>query len=316
MLAVVAATLAGAPGARAQDTANEATALFERGRELYKAKDYEGACAALVASERLDPAVGTLGLLAACLEAQGRVATAYRKYLATADRASALGDSREEYARARAAALKASLPVLIVHSGANGPTVEALCDNERLQVGAPVFVDPGSHRIVARAPAKAGWQADIIIARGETKTLVLPTLGAGVPPSRASDATGSANAESRDAAASPKRADTPAGETQRTIGWIGIGVGALGVVVGSVAGAAVLADKSSLDDDPACPKHCSDVDRVNRYNTLRGVATASLIAGGVGLAGGALLLLFAPRTTRAGAHLEPHSLRRITRIAF
>src|SRR5437870_2330149 len=68
---------------RGTDT-REAERLFEKGKAEFQAKTYADACEDLASSERLEPTVGTLGLLAACHEAQQRLATAYREYLEVA----------------------------------------------------------------------------------------------------------------------------------------------------------------------------------------------------------------------------------------
>jgi hypothetical protein len=91
----------------------EAERLFDEGKARYEAGQIEQACELLGRSNRLDPAVGTLGLLGACHERQGKIATAWEEYRETAERARAIGDAeREQYARDRALALEAKIPTI------------------------------------------------------------------------------------------------------------------------------------------------------------------------------------------------------------
>ena len=91
----------------------EAEALFEQGRKLYDAGRYEEACERLEGSQRIEPSVGTLGLLAACFERQGRLASAWERYIETATRARVCGDKRGVFARDRATVLERRVPTLM-----------------------------------------------------------------------------------------------------------------------------------------------------------------------------------------------------------
>src|SRR5262245_8380772 len=101
-LALCLLSLASPLGASAQSNTAQAEAKFQEGRKLFDDGDYEKACAALADSDRLDPAIGTLGLLAAGHDKQGLIFTAWREYTETADRARAAHDNREQAARERA----------------------------------------------------------------------------------------------------------------------------------------------------------------------------------------------------------------------
>ncbi|MCC6559021.1 MAG: hypothetical protein IT372_39360, partial [Polyangiaceae bacterium] len=82
--AAIALAIALASGvARADEPApapveSRAEALFQEGKRLLEEGRVAEACARLAASEAIDPTVGTLGLLAACHEQEGRIATAAR----------------------------------------------------------------------------------------------------------------------------------------------------------------------------------------------------------------------------------------------
>lgn len=92
------------------------------------------------------------------------------------------------------------------------------------------------------------------------------------------------------------------GKAQRSIGYVALGVGGAGVVVGAVAGGLFLAKRSQLANDcPAsqCPPgHEQDVTRYRQFGT---VSTVGLVVGAVGVATGAVLLLSAPSAKRETA---------------
>src|SRR5262245_25490005 len=108
---LVALTFACLPGrdAYAGDS-KAADEHFKRGKELLARGRVAEACAELATSDALDPSVGTLGLLAACHEKLGKVATAYREYAETEKRARAGRDERAEFAKAQAERLAAVVP--------------------------------------------------------------------------------------------------------------------------------------------------------------------------------------------------------------
>ena len=88
--------------------------------------------------------------------------------------------------------------------------------------------------------------------------------------------------------------------TQKTIGWIGVGVGGAGLIVGSVTGLMAMSKRSSLSDTKLCSadlQHCPPEfdSKVSSYNSLRTVSTIGFFAGGVLAAAGITLVLTAPK---------------------
>jgi hypothetical protein len=101
------------------------------------------------------------------------------------------------------------------------------------------------------------------------------------------------------------------GESQRTWGYVTLGVGAAGLATGAVAGVIMLNKKSDLDDvcTPSCPPSSQgDLDSFRRARTI------SFVGYGVGLVGvglGTVLLLTAPSSTPTSnvqARIGPGSL--------
>jgi hypothetical protein len=98
----------------------------------------------------------------------------------------------------------------------------------------------------------------------------------------------------------PPAAPIEKNNTQKTIGWIGIGVGGAGLIVGSVTGLMAMSKRSSLSDTKLCSadlQHCPPEfdSKVSSYNSLRTVSTIGFFAGGVLAAAGITLVLTAPK---------------------
>ena len=67
------------------DAAKESIALFNEGRRLMAAGDYDAACSTFERSIRLETRVGALMNFALCLSVQKKYASAYLRYLEAGD---------------------------------------------------------------------------------------------------------------------------------------------------------------------------------------------------------------------------------------
>lgn len=80
--------------------------------------------------------------------------------------------------------------------------------------------------------------------------------------------------------------------TLRTLGWVGVGLGGTGVLVGTLTGISAMSARSGIRAQCAadrCPQElASDVDH---YNRLRDWSTASFLAGAMAAAAGLTLIL-------------------------
>ena len=159
-----------------------ARTLFEDGRALAKEGKYAQACPKLEESERLVPGMGTLYNLADCLEKLGKTASAYSAFSEVVDLARRAGQpEREAVARERADALKPRLSMLKINLPRPAPTgLEVLIDGRALSDAAlaeNLPLDPGEHRVTARAPAKITNEAVVrIAATGPVSVLDLEPL--------------------------------------------------------------------------------------------------------------------------------------------
>jgi hypothetical protein len=187
VLAVVLASLApAAPAARADDKQAAAQAAFDEGRLLMARKQYDQACARFEASQKLDPAPGTLANLATCEEARGRLATAWAEWITVRDRSARDGHARrEQQARAHIDALVPRLPRLRLE------VIDATVGLEVLRNGAvvppelyaePFPVDPGPQIIEVRGPGKLPWRTEAAAVEGQVLTVRVAPLAAAPPP--------------------------------------------------------------------------------------------------------------------------------------
>lgn len=164
--AVVVAALGSSRSGHAQGRdAVAAEAAFAEGRALMQKGRFEEACPKLEASQSLDPALGTLLNLADCYEKIGKTASAWVRYREAAalalERAS---KEREAIARERAAALEPRLCRLVVKVGEQPADLVVTRDGatvSRAAFGIPVPVDPGTHRVEARASGMAPFSTDV-----------------------------------------------------------------------------------------------------------------------------------------------------------
>ena len=114
-----------APGVFAQTSAQDratAEALFQEAKKLKAAEEYDAACPKFAASQKLDPALGTLLNLADCHEQQGLTASAWAEFLEAATLARRAGQAeRAKVAKERATALEGRLTRLKGGGGREGP---------------------------------------------------------------------------------------------------------------------------------------------------------------------------------------------------
>jgi hypothetical protein len=105
--------------------------------------------------------------------------------------------------------------------------------------------------------------------------------------------------------------DTGQAALRRTLGFVGLGFGAAGLVVGGVTGGMVLAKHGQLQNE--CPTgtcYGTARDDLSGYHTLGTASTVGFVAGGALLATGVVLLATAPSRRTGGARVVPALGRR------
>ena len=301
---VLLALLLHARTAEAQTAPKNAEALFREGRQLMDAKDFATACPKFAESQKLEPAPGTLLNLADCYEKGGQTASAWTAFKEAAKAAAAR--NRADWvttATQRAALLEPKLATLAITVGrsADVPSLRIERDGaavERDVWGTAVPIDPGPHSLVASASGKKAWSRKIDVAATKNVLVDVPVLEAetssATPPSLANE---------------PPPRPAKDGSGMRVAGYVVTGLGVVGLAVGTVTGVSALGKRS--DAEASCvsyPSNCSaDATGANDdAKKLATISTVSLIAGGVLVAGGIVLIVIAPRTadkSSALAHL-------------
>jgi hypothetical protein len=154
--------------------------------------------------------------------------------------------------------------------------------------------DPGSHVVKASAQGFASAERTFVVAEGAEQSVTLPMDPL---PADAPLPVGTARPE--------PGAGTP---LHTKLALVSFGIGAAGLITGSVAGILVLTKHSSLSGECAdgCPS--SDSGQLYTYRTLANLSTAAMIVAGAGAAAGVTLLLTGNANAKpVSAYLGPMS---------
>jgi hypothetical protein len=294
-VALVIAALACATGdARAQqpsdETKNSARVLAEDGERLYGAGDWAGAADRFARARQLLQ-IPTLDLwLARSLAKQGKLIEAEERYRdairgpVTPDASAAVTKAVDD-ARSELDALRPKIPSLEVvrPQGVGAVTLDGAAVPDAL-IGVKRPVNPGVHRIEAVGAAPAS----VTVREGQAVRVVLE---------RARSASSKPPAPAASASTPPVAETARDGSAQRTAGWIGVALGAVGLGAGAVTGVLATSKAGTLDDacDGAeCPASAQpDIDAFDAYSTI---STASFIGAGIALAIGVTLVLTSTRS--------------------
>jgi hypothetical protein len=249
----------------------------------------------------------SLGLWSArALAKLGKYVEASERYQeVTLLEASGSGIAIQKQAQADAAiegaVLKTKIPsVVVVLDGVAVSEAKVTLDGAPLAVeliGEARPVNPGRHDIVLeRGAERATWT--MTVADGERKIARLGFVRS-APNAGILDGPPSPVAPAAPQAAPPSASvDEPQpGSAMRTAGWVAIGAGGAGLVVGGATWLIARHKKNELDGPPCHDNTCpsSETDRVDSYNATRNVSTISFVAGLVLGATGVALYFAAPK---------------------
>jgi hypothetical protein len=284
----------------AQETSEQpsAEALFREGRTLIEAGNVAAACDKFEASQRLDPAAGTLTNLAACRERLGQLTRAREAWQA-ALAVMKTDDPRRTPTLRRAEQLDARIPKITISAGPDAPADMVVMRDglelSRASFGVALPVDPGPHEFTVLAPGRQ--KRRYVVKAEESKSIVLVVeVGA------ADNAAPAPALEPKTTA--PSSAGTRSRHNWRpafrTTGVILGGVGTAGLVVGGLFGALAVREKDRMET--ACTEfegtfYCdeSGLDAADRGDRYASISTVTLIAGGAALALGTVVYVLAPR---------------------
>lgn len=269
--------------------ADEAAALFAEGVAAMDAGRFAEACPKLARSQEIDPRPGTLFTLAECEWKRGRAATALRLYdeylavfaaMAPEQRSKQMG--RDGIARSQTVLLARRVPLVTIEIEPDDSRTAVALDGVALSSLKEVRVDPGEHVVTATRGA-ASARERFSVRSGEHPHVRLKLASTSMDPMRAIP-------------------DAP----DRTKIYVAGGVGAAGLVAGTVFGALALGAKSTVDErcglsgDPAAcdPEGKSAADR---GIALGWVSTVGFAIGLAGVATAIALLVLEPRGSSRAA---------------
>jgi hypothetical protein len=143
--------------------------------------------------------------------------------------------------------------------------------------GESLPLNPGVHTLHLERADGVTMDLQVVVKEGAKNQDVAVVLGTGGPP---------VGVPGRP---SPRTSPWP------TVGWVAGAVGIVGLGVGAAFGVAAISDKSSAHCGPT--GLCSDANALSGAHTSADASTVAIVAGGVLVAGGAGLVLFAPKQT-------------------
>jgi hypothetical protein len=284
------------PSAADRDTSRS---LYAQGMEALDKHDYasaERACGGAYALVKVSTAATCYGR---ALEGLGKLIEARDVFVeathipARQDEPAVLSSAREA-ARTEADVLAKRIPtVTLALSGApetaplqvvlDGAVVKS--ETARL----PRKVNPGRHTLTVSSPGFGPATADVSIAEGEDRRVeVLLHASSEGPESRATVAP-----PPNDARDVGGIVPASASSSSKVPAFIAFGVGAAGLVVGSIFGAMALSDANGLKGVPGCPASCpsSAQSKIDSLHRDQWASDVGLGVGIVGLAVGAVLFL-------------------------
>lgn len=267
--------------ARADDAAT-ASALFDEGKTLFAAGRYAAARDKLQASFELSPLSGTAGLLAACHERTGKLASAWARYRDAAALAERSGNKeRAAIASARAADLEPRLARLKIDRPAR-PLDGLMISRDGARIpdaalGTPMPVDAGTYTLAAEAPDHQRWTRTITIRDGDRQSVAIPSL------------------EPQQIVIEHRPEPPRRRPVQK---WIGLAIAGLGGAALAAGGGFGLAASSSWNDakdagcngDGVCPDDSSR-ELATTAGSRADLATG-LVIGGVGAVAAGLIVYF------------------------
>jgi hypothetical protein len=304
--ALLAALEVSPAGADAASDRAMAEAFFQEGRTLLDEGKVVQACAKLGESQRLAPALGTLLNLGVCHEREGKLAAAWAEFSSAAAQAARAKDAeRQLFAEERLRELGPRLPKLVVTSEETLPGMQLELDGTLLgsgALGSSLPIDPGKHTMTVRAPERAVWTSAFELREGEQRTLSIPRLEplTVAPAAPLASAPAPAPAPAAPVSDAGAAREDGGGGTQRTLSYVLLGVGVLGVGAGTFFGLRTFSQRDEADAH--CPAERCDPTGYAGIEDARDSALLSTIAfavGAAGIASGTWLLVSAEPEQRS-----------------
>lgn len=318
------AGLASTTNAAAQERGDQAQAqaLFEQGSRLMTARRYDQACPVFEQAQHLVEGIGVTLYLAECYQQQGRLFSAWTEFDRARSLAAQKKDRRATLAGDRADRLLVRLPKLRIN-------VDARADVEGLAItddGASVErtawyrarpAEARTHVIRVVAPAREPLELSIDVpSTPDTISVEVPPLKELSAPAPALPAPAAppvvVQATPPTPAAPVLLSTTPPPSSmgpQRIGGFALIGLGAVGLGVGTVMGLEAKSKLGQSNSSGNCrpDDQCNPAGLAERSTALNDatISTVGLIGGAVVALGGAALVLTSPHGSEARVAVVP-----------
>jgi hypothetical protein len=322
--------------ARAQTSdADKATArdLTIEGYKALESKDYAAAFDRFTRADTLYHAPSVILGLARAQVGLGKLVSAQELYNRAAHETlppNASGASKKavQDAQKELDGLTRRIPSVIINVKGNDAARVTLDGTEvrSAALGVKRPVDPGKHLITASATGFDASEVTMSIAEGKTESLTLelkprsaeplpvvavapvarpptvalvPNPANPVPPMTIPAPT----------TPEPEQIKAPA-STRRTAGFVALGVGGAGLLLGGIAGGLALGkhgDIAKSCTDGHCPKGTEDTynPAIDSYGTMGTISTIGFVAGGALAVTGVVLILTAPSGKTTHASISP-----------
>jgi hypothetical protein len=279
-------------------TRSAARQLATQGSEAYEAQNYAAAYDRFNRAYQL-VSVPTVGIWSArSLVKLGRWVEASERYLEI-ERTPLAENAPPEHAKAREEAaaerrdLLAKLPqIRVLIEGAEVGDVFVTLNGKVLNsalVGVNNPVDPGTLKVKAvRGEDVVDATVQIAERQVQDVKLVFKPVEA-APGATAPEAT--PETERPGVLPPAVTPDTSGGSGQRTLSYVALGLGGVGLAVGATFGIIAMGDKGDLDDKCNADRQCGPelADDVDSYDTSRTISSIGLIGGAVLVGAGAVL---------------------------
>jgi hypothetical protein len=170
-------------------------------------------------------------------------------------------------------------------------------------------VNPGNHVVKASADGYIANETTFTVGEGESAAVSMtlepmPTSPTAKPPTAPAAKTTITTASGVQVGSDGAR---PKGSTQKTLGYVALGVGGAGLVVGSITGLMAISRHGDLQthcQDGQCPE--TEQKTLDNYRTFSTVSTIGFIVAGAGAIGGMTLLLTTPQPREGHAQVVPY----------
>lgn len=163
------------------DDASDADALFNEGLKAKEAGKPDEACAKFRASyEKNRNAVGTILNVALCDEQEGKIGSAHKLFAEAEARATEQNlDEHRQAAKEHKDKLAGDVPRVTVEFTDLAPETKLVVAGDVVDPASAkdIEVDPGPVKVVASAPGRVPYEYTVTMHKGETGTITVPKLG-------------------------------------------------------------------------------------------------------------------------------------------